>query len=177
MKTRMGYVSNSSSSSFILNDSHGLDQLTRGDIEDALKSRMKCYDEYVREHREAYDRGEYEGFEEAVMMAPFIVYDLSDREQRSQAMLDWGEVVDYFDGGVELMELHNAKFLIHFDDNFVYNVEGMYDDGEQWESDSGTQERFTEILAKSLVEMGRLPLDYDWRGLRNSILGSCMHEG
>lgn len=100
MKIRNDYVSNSSSSSFILavHEAFEFFKVSRQDILDALIDGFggkEAYDKYVekmvldrKSHPELYSEEEEEMMKRPV--GPFYVYDLSDKEDRKRAIEDWG---------------------------------------------------------------------------------------
>ena len=67
--------------------------------------------------------------------------------------------------GVKTMKevLHSkyATLMIHFDENEVYNVDGMYDDEDnkrKWDAEFYTKDRFFEILIKYFIKKGKINL-------------------
>ena len=100
MKIRSDYVSNSSSSSFILamHEVFEFFEVSKQDILDALIDGFggkQAYDEYVEKivlERKAHP----EIYSEKMLkrpVGPFYVYDLSDRKDRKQAIEDWGSLL------------------------------------------------------------------------------------
>lgn len=61
----------------------------------------------------------------------------------------------------EVLHDKNTTLMIHFDDNEVYNIKGMYDDEDsktKWDSDYYTKDRFFEILIKYFIKKGKINL-------------------
>lgn len=83
MKTRNNYVSNSSSSSFILMDTDAVSQLSSKDLREALQSLYKNYAKIVAEHREYMLKNGYEDDTEF----PFCVFDMRTEREEAVAML------------------------------------------------------------------------------------------
>ena len=92
MKTRNGYVSNSSSSSFILAKDPAFDGITRDDLFGAIKSVYPSYDERLESSRKMCEKYDFEYTEET--LPPFTVYDVSDKAGHDKAVETWGELLD-----------------------------------------------------------------------------------
>ena len=86
MKIRYNYVSNSSSSSFILANEPSISQLNDADFNEMLQDLYPEYDSVIREHRLSVIRNM-----ESDWVFPFIVFDL-DKERELA-----GEVLDHLD--------------------------------------------------------------------------------
>lgn len=60
----------------------------------------------------------------------------------------------------ELLKRDNAKCVFHFDDNYIWDLEGMSEeDASKWNTEAYTPARFFEVLLKKLEELGKIKLD------------------
>ena len=272
MKTRNGYVSNSSSSSFILAKDPAFDGITRDDLFEAIKSVYPSYDERVESSRKMCEEYDFEYTEET--LPPFAVYDVSDKAGHDKAVETWGELLDDWvsdlcirskdgtcvmnedkafkamdkwddfterlkdkkdpdgwrlsisgydtlgsvmsesfknegmyrytpDGKCEfapipektlksierkwkslgllsnreLLDMPEARFLVHFGENDIHGTAGMNEDDRKYGTDSYTYERFVEILVEALKKAGKLPSEYDYKDMLKRTMTVCMHEG
>lgn len=127
MKTRNGYVSNSSSSSFILGKCDDLSGITANDMEEAVKSVYPTYDQRVQDAIKAAK--EY-GWDEDGNMAPFSVYDVSDKDGHDAAVKDYGRLLSEWISHV----------VVKKDGKFVVDEDLAWDAQAKWE-------RYTERLS------------------------------
>lgn len=59
----------------------------------------------------------------------------------------------------EVLHSKDCTLMLHFDDNRIYDIDGMTDDGNaKFESEAYSSKRFFEILIKYFVEKGRVNL-------------------
>lgn len=60
----------------------------------------------------------------------------------------------------ELLKRDNAKCVFHFDDNYIWELEGMSEeDASKWNTEAYTPARFFEVLLKKLEELGKIKLN------------------
>lgn len=105
MKVRSDFVSNSSSSSFILAKCAIIEyfNITKQDIIDALTNLMgeKYIQDYIKESKElAKKYGDDKNDTKYQESGPFYVYDLTDKNDRKSAIKYWGSVLDDWDCNV-----------------------------------------------------------------------------
>ena len=60
----------------------------------------------------------------------------------------------------DLLKRDDAKCVFHFDDNYIWELEGMSEeDVSKWNTEAYTSARFFEVLLKKLEELGKIKLD------------------
>lgn len=77
----------------------------------------------------------------------------------------------------DILKHEDAMCVVHFDDNYIWELEGMYDeDSSKWKTEPYSAYRFFEVLLDKLVEMRKLKLD-DAEVLNKIYPDACKNDG
>lgn len=82
--------------------------------------------------------------------------------------------------GDEMLLCKDARTLVHFDENVIWESNGILDDADEsngFQTEGWTFKRFCEIIARELKALGKVPADADWRDLYKLVGHCCLHEG
>lgn len=198
MKIRNNYVSNSSSSSFIIKKSDVFN-VTSNDIKDFIFANLKpSFNKLLKDNIDFAKKYFHEEFTDIHPI--FCVFDLTNKLQKTEAII---ELKDYLDGwniahsykkkdgtiafnkslkgnctNYDALLSPNASIAVHFGENDIYDIDGMQDDKLNYmDTDEFTFERFCELFVNWMKANNRVPSDYQWQTFFNDTLAYNMHEG